>query len=71
MTTKPFLEALEQGASLSEGIKAAFANAFEEVCYKRGTVLLKKGEPCKTAYFIVSDMASFFYLSYVAVIKPF
>ena len=63
MTTKPFLEALEQVALLSEGIKAAFANALEEVCYKRGTVLLKKGEPCKTAYFMVNGMARLFYLS--------
>ena len=57
----PFINVLERVTRLSQGIKKAFHSAFKEVHYKRGTILLKEGKKCDTAYFMVTGIARLYY----------
>jgi CRP/FNR family transcriptional regulator, anaerobic regulatory protein len=58
----PFIDVLERVARLSDGIKKAFNGSFKEVQFRRGTILLKEGKKCDTAYFMVKGIARLYYI---------
>lgn len=60
--TELVINYLENITPLGDGIKEAFRQRFRRIECKKGTILLKEGEVCRTGYFVVKGMARLYYI---------